>query len=237
MSEVDFRHRRIDNGAGFTAVSAREAGNRAMSITSVKRLCTAAGLCVSGLLLTAGNVLRAESAYVTDQLQLGVHQLPDASDRAFAKLRSGDEVEILETTRFHALVRMSDGRQGWAKKAYLVDEKPAVLRVSEVERERDQALSELESLTQGLGDREARVAEMEARAAERADEAAAERTELERLRSENADLSDRLDAYALAVPGSVFIVAAIASFIIGLLGSWWWFDRRSRARHGGFRIY
>ena len=219
------------------AVPAREAGIHSMSSTNESRgTVRGRNALMIALCIFAGSA-QSEPAYVTDKLQLGVHQLPDASDRAFAKLRSGDKVEVVETTRFHAFVTMPDGRKGWVKKAYLVDDKPAVLVVSEVERERDQARSELESLTKGLGDREARVAEMEARAAEREAEAAAEAEELDQLRVENADLTDRLDAYALAVPGTVFVVAAIASFLIGVLGSWWWFDRRSRARHGGFRVY
>ena len=189
--------------------------------------------------MLAGPLAQAQTeyAYVTDRLQLGVHMQPDTSDRPFAKLKSGDRVEMLEETRFHAFVTMPDGRKGWVKKTYLVTDKPAVLVVAEVEQERDRALADLESLRTGLGDRESQVAAMEAAVAEREQAAQAKADELDRLRIENTDLNERLDAYAFSVPGSVFFVAVAVSLIIGALLTWWWLDRRSRRRHGGFRIY
>ena len=179
----------------------------------------------------------AQAEYVTDRLQLGVHMQPDTSDRAFTRLMSGDRVEIVETNRFHALVTIPDGRKGWVKKTYLVEDKPAILRVTEVERERDKAIAELESMTASLSEREARVSEMEAEVAAREAGAAAELEELERLRIVNVSLSERLEAYAFSVPGALFFVAVFASLLIGALLSWWLFDFRSRQRHGGFRIH
>jgi SH3 domain protein len=193
-----------------------------------------AGL-VCALIATVGSV-QAETAYVTDKLQLGVHMQADTSDRAFAKLKSGDRVEMSEENRFYARVRIPDGRTGWVKKNYLVTDKPAFLRLTEVEQERDKALSKLESLTSSLSDREARVSEIEAQVASREAKAAAEAVELERLRDENADLAASLEAYAFSVPGKLFFAASAACLVIGILLSWWWFDYRSRLRHGGFRL-
>ena len=189
---------------------------------------------VFGLALLCG---AAQAEYVTDRLQLGVHMQPDASDRSFAKLKSGDRVDILETNRYHALVTLPDGRKGWVKKTYLVPDKPAILRVTEVERERDKANAKLDSLAASLSDREARVSEIEAQVSAREAGAAAELEELERLRVENISLSDRLEAYTFSVPGTLFFVAVAVSLVIGCLLSWWWFDYRSRLRHGGFRVH
>ena len=41
----------------------------------------------------------AETAYVTDNLRLGLHQAEDTSDRAFRTLESGQPVEILSRGR------------------------------------------------------------------------------------------------------------------------------------------
>lgn len=179
----------------------------------------------------------AETAYVTDQLQLGVHVQPDTSDRAFAKIKSGERVDISDENQYHVRVKIPDGRTGWVKKNYLVKDKPAVLRVTEVEQERDRALARLESLTSSLSDREARVSEMETQVAAREAVAAADVDELKQLRVENVRLSDRLAAYSFSVPGTIFFVAVAASVLLGFLVSWWWFDRRGRMRHGGFRIH
>jgi len=204
-----------------------------------KSICRAGIVFASAVVVYVSLVsgVQAEIVYVTDRLQLGVHMQADTSDRAFAKLKSGERVEILEENRYHALVTIPDGRKGWVKKNYLVPDKPAILRVTEVEQERDKAMADLESLASSLSDREARVGEIEAQAAARETKVAAEAEELERLRIENDRLTDRLEAYAFSVPGTLFFVAAAASLVIGFLISWWWFDHRSRVRHGGFRIH
>ncbi len=191
---------------------------------------------VCGLWIGFGSA-SAETAYVTDSLQLGVHQLPDTSDRAFTQLKSGERVETSEENRYRIRVTLKDGRTGWVKKNYLVTKKPAILRVAEVEQERDEAIAELKSLASGLKGREARISEIEVQLAAREAGAEAEMDELVQLRVENVDLAERLAVYAFSVPGTLFFVAAAASFVVGFLLSWWWFDHRARLRHGGFRIH
>ncbi len=191
---------------------------------------------VCGLIILSG-VAQAETAYVTDRLQLGVHGQPDASDRAFTNIKSGERVQITEENQYLALVTLADGRKGWVKKTYLVTKKPAIVRVAEVEQERDKAIAKLESLTSSLDDREARVSEIEMQVAAREAEGAADAEELKRLRVETTELSNRLEAYEFSVPGTLFFVASAGCLVIGFLVSWWWFDYRSRLRHGGFSIH
>ncbi len=191
---------------------------------------------VCGLIILS-SVAQAETAYVTDRLQLGVHGQPDASDRAFTNIKSGERVQITEENQYLALVTLADGRKGWVKKTYLVTKKPAIVRLAEVEQERDKAIAKLESLTSSLGDREARVSEIERQVAAREAEGAADAEELKRLRVETTELSNRLEAYEFSVPGTLFFVASAGCLVIGFLVSWWWFDYRSRLRHGGFSIH
>jgi len=197
-------------------------------------ICRVGLVCV---LIVACGAVHAEAAYVTDRLQLGVHPLPDASGKAFAKIKSGERVQVLEENQYHALVTIPDGRKGWVKKTYLVTEKPAIVRVAEVEKDRDRAVAKLESLTSSLGDREARVSEIEAQIAAREARGIADADELKRLRVETSELSDRLAAYEFSVPGTLFFLAIAASLMTGILAAWWWFDHSSRVRHGGFRIH
>ncbi|TDJ47694.1 MAG: TIGR04211 family SH3 domain-containing protein [Gammaproteobacteria bacterium] len=192
---------------------------------------------VAGCLMMTTAPVCAEIAYVTDQLRLGVHQAADASDRAFTNISSGDRVDILEETNYYAFVKLPDGRKGWVKKNYLLADKPAALIVKEMKRERDDALGQLESLQTSLAAREARVNQMEAEVTDRAAAALAEKEELIALREIRTDLVERLEAYGFSVPGGLFFAGLAASLVIGSLLGWWWLDRRSRARHGGFRIY
>lgn len=179
----------------------------------------------------------AETAYVTDQLRLGVHAASDTSDRAFTSISSGDRVEILEENQYYAMVTIPDGRTGWVKKNYLLPDKPAVLMLAELEKARDDALAELDALKTSLADREARVSSIEQQIVEREEATKAEQAELIELREERLRLMSKLDAYSFSVPGGLFFAAAGASLVVGFLIAWWWFDRRSRSRHGGFRIY
>jgi len=191
---------------------------------------------ILGVLMMSG-VAAAAPAYVTDQLRLGVHAAADTSDRPFTNISSGDKVEILEESRYYARVTIPGGRQGWVKKNYLLEEKPAILVVAEVEKQRDKALAELATLKSSLADREARVSAFEEEIAKREATAKAEVDELAALREERNDLMKRLDSYSFSVPGGLFFAGTAASVVAGFLLAWWWFDRRSRARHGGFRVY
>lgn len=188
-------------------------------------------------MLVAATPVAAATAYVTDQLRLGVHAAADTSDRSFTNISSGDRVEILEETMYYALVKVPDGRTGWVKKNYLVEDKPAALRLTELEKARDDALAELDALKASLADREARVSSIEQQIVAGEEQAQAEKEELADLRAERLKLMSRLDAYSFSVPGGLFFVAAGACLVAGFLLAWWWFDRRSRSRHGGFRIY
>ena len=181
--------------------------------------------------------LAAAPAYVTDQLRLGVHNASDTSDRPFTSITSGDRVEILEETQYSVRVTIPDGREGWVKKNYLLEDKPAVLILTEVEKARDDALAELEALKSSLADRESRVSAIEQQIVASEEKTKAEQQELIELREERLELMSRLDSYSFSVPGSLFFISAAASVVAGFLVAWWWFDRRSRSRHGGFKVY
>jgi len=187
--------------------------------------------------LAVASPASAEPSYVTDQLRLGVHAASDTSDRAFTNISSGDRVEILEESQYYAQVKLPDGRTGWVKKNYLLRDKPAVLLLAEREKERDDARAELEALKTSLADREARVSSIEQQIVDREEQAKSEQEELVELRAERLKLMSRLDAYSFSVPGGLFFASAAASIVAGFLLAWWWFDRRSRSRHGGFRVY
>src|SRR5262245_60495077 len=87
------------------------------------------------LLLGVAAAASAETAYVTDSLRLGLYAEPDASGSPAQNLVSGTALEVLERTQGYARVRTPAGSEGWVKAAYLVDEKPAQLRVAELEAE------------------------------------------------------------------------------------------------------
>lgn len=179
----------------------------------------------------------AETAYVTDTLQLGLHRAADTSDRPFRSLDSGQQLEVLSRTTYYAHVELPDGTQGYVKAGFLVNDKPAKLIVEETTAERDRIARELEearrafaapaatidALRQETDDLKASLAASEARTAE--------------LQEDNDRLRRRQEQYKFSMPLQ-WVAGAIGVCLVGgLLLGLWWVDYRSRKRHGGIRVY
>jgi SH3 domain protein len=179
----------------------------------------------------------AETAYVTDLLRLGLHRAEDTSDSAFRTLESGQEMEILSRTRNYAEVRLPDGTQGYVKAAYLVTDKPAKLIVAEAQAEIDALNSELEALRAAFAEPGETIERLEG-------EVGVMRTQLDSATAEAAEKSaelERLDKnnerYRYSLPYRWVLIAVGVCLIGGFLFGLWWFDYRSRRRHGGIRVY
>ena len=75
------------------------------------------------------------TAYVSDDLVLGVYSEQDNRGSRLATLHSGMSVEILGSSGEFSQVRLGDGRTGWVKSAYLMGAEPAAARVKRLEEE------------------------------------------------------------------------------------------------------
>lgn len=179
----------------------------------------------------------AETAYVTDTLQLGLHQAADTSDRPFRSLDSGQELDILSRTMYYAHVQLPDGTQGYVKAGFLVNNKPAKLIVAETAAERDRYARELEEARQEFAAPAATIDALKRQASElqaRLDES---ESQAAKLGEENSGLRRRQSQFKNSMPLQ-WVAGAVGVCIVGgfLLGLWW-VDHRSRKRHGGIRIY
>lgn len=194
-------------------------------------------LSVAVMLLSSAAAVTAETAYVTDMLRLGLHEAQDTSDQPFATLTSGTELEVLERVSNYARVETPDGRVGWVKSAYLVADKPARLRVAELEARIALLETTLADAKQARAAAEREAAEIRSEHAESVRSAAAVKDTLAELKSENETYERRLEAYRGAVP-VVWAAAALGvSLVAGFAAGLWWLDARIRRRHGGFRVY
>jgi hypothetical protein len=141
----------------------------------------AAALTLALLALLSGlpTQLRAATAYVSDELVLGVYAEQNGQGQRLATLHSGATVETLVVNGEYTQVRLSDGTTGWVKSAYLTSQEPATVRVKKLQEELDVS----RATTPGLA-------------------VAAARSELEQLKSELANKQSELDAarQALASP-------------------------------------
>lgn len=192
---------------------------------------------VFGLLALLPMVAVAETAYITDNLRLGLHQAEDTSDRAFRMLDSGQALEILSRNRNYANVRLPDGAQGYVKVAYLVEEKPAKLIVAETIAERDALITELDETKKAFAGPAATIQGLKDEAASLTSKLKVAETQIADLTKENASIQGLKEQYKGSLP-LTWVAAAIGVCLIGgFLGGLWWSDRSNRKRHGGIRIY
>jgi hypothetical protein len=80
---------------------------------------------------------RADPAYVTDELVLGVYAEQNTQGQRLTTLHSGASVETLAVSGESTQVRLPDGRTGWVKTTYLTTHEPAVVRVKQLQDELD----------------------------------------------------------------------------------------------------
>ena len=182
-------------------------------------------------------VVAAETAYVTDTLQLGLHRAADTSDQPFRSLDSGQEMEVLSRTRYYANVQLPDGTQGYVKAGFLVDRKPAKLIVAETQAEVERLTAELEETKRAFAAPAATIDALRQEAADlqvRLDSSEATAAELS---EDNERLRGRQAQYKYTLPLQWVAGAVGACLVGGFLLGLRWTDYRSRKRHGGIRIY
>jgi uncharacterized protein YgiM (DUF1202 family) len=130
-------------------------------------------------LLAAGAA--AGTAYVSDELVLGLYTEQNSQGQRLATLHSGAGVDTLAVNGEFTQVRLSDGTIGWVKSAYLTTREPATVRVKRLEEELDRRRATTPALAE-----------------------AAARSEVEQLKRELATKQTELDAAqnALALPAA-----------------------------------
>jgi len=178
----------------------------------------------------------ADTAYVTDNLKLGLYEAEDTSGRAFRTLDSGQSMEVLIRAGNYANVRLPDGTEGWVKTAYLVNDKPAKLIVAETMAERDALVAELDEAKQAFAEPAATIDRLRQETASLTAQLEAAESEREALQAENASIQGMKDRYKGSMPLSWVGGATLVCLIAGLVGGLWWADYQSRKRHGGIRI-
>lgn len=189
------------------------------------------------LAILVPDVATAETAYVTDNLRLGIHQAPDTSDRAFRSLESGQELEILSRDRNYANVRLPDGVEGYVKATYLVFDKPAKLIVAETEQANAALRKQLEDTKAAFAAPASTIASLEQQLATTKAAADASAAQVSELTAEVDALRGRQSRFKYSMPITWVAGAMFVCLLGGFLGGLWWVDRTSRRRHGGIRIY
>jgi SH3 domain protein len=187
------------------------------------------------LVVTPG--LRAETVFVTDELRLRLQAEPTDTSAVVANLGSGDRLELVDRAGFYSLVKTADGKEGWAKTAYLITEKPARAQLLELQ-------AEFTALQDSVGPDKLELASVQEQLQATGQkleqsqvEASARAARLEQLEQENVDYRQQLGIGEWKMPWRWAALGIGFSLLAGIALGMLWFDSRSRKRHGGFRIY
>ena len=203
----------------------------------------------SGTLLAAlpGTLLAATaaaaSAYVSDELVLGVFAEQNGQGQRLATLHSGASVETLSVAGEYTQVRLNDGQAGWVKSTYLTTREPATSRLRQLEEELDRIRATTPALAEAAARSEAEHLKGELAATQSALEAA-RAAAAPAGRRDTADRSPAALSVAAARPagrGSVDIrIAALALAAALALGFWSGYAalaRRVKHKFGGIKVY
>jgi len=184
---------------------------------------------VTGLLLLLATTAAAETVYVIDELRLSVRANPNSSDPAIARVNTGDPLTVLESDNRYVKVRTADGIEGWVSKAYVSEERPARLKLEQLQQEYGRTQTELGEVREALN------------AGTELNKALEQR--LDELKRENADLQKQLERYTSSLAqfqrkyAWMFQSAGVlALLLLGFNFGVRWQKRREFKRLGGFEL-
>jgi uncharacterized protein YgiM (DUF1202 family) len=180
----------------------------------------------------------AATAYVSDELVLGVYAEENNQGQRLATLHSGTSVETLAQNGDFTQVRLIDGTTGWVKSAFLTAKEPAVVRVKQLEEELDQSRATTPALAEAAARSEVERLKLEL---------AAKQSELDAARASgsapvasSSPKSGPLAAIQAAAAPRWPMIAGIA-VAIGLACGYWLgyatLARRVRQKFGGIKVY
>jgi len=189
--------------------------------------------------------LRAATAYVSDELVLGVYAEQTGQGQRLATLHSGATVETLVVNGEYTQIRLSDGTTGWVKSAYLTSQAPATVRIKQLQEELDvsrattpglavaAARSELEQLKSELANKQA---ELDAARRALASPAPASGGAVEGDAASNASSGGAMGVISAAHPWTLLIAVA-AALACGFWLGYSTLARRVRNKFGGIKVY
>ncbi len=184
-----------------------------------------------------------ETRYVTDRLSLGLFENEKASGKRITTLDSGASLEVLEQIRSFAKVRTVEGDVGWVKSAFLVAEKPAIVKVSELESEYQKQALKLDecraSQTEPPIDTTQKINTLEKALDSKEKQLKNARTRIDRLVQQISKPKEKLDGYEYWLSSYSFLwylVGAIAIFITGVFIGIHIVNNRLRKRLYGFKL-
>lgn len=97
------------------------------------------------LFLLFSSIALAETAYVSDNLRVGVRPEPE-NIAPVGVVTSGMKLEILDRDGAYLKIRSENGQQGWIKDIYVVSKPPAIIQLEKLKVEGKKLQARLKTL-------------------------------------------------------------------------------------------
>lgn len=183
--------------------------------------------------------------YVTDKLILGMKDNPEGKGKNLKLLRSGTRLEVLERQGPFSKVRTPEGLVGWAKTTFMVNDKPAILMVKELETENKELRKEIEKLKKSSDKTQIKekIVELEVDPEHKQrllelemalEEAKKQLEEQEIQLTEKEGTTEYSDKKGISV--KLFLITFLAGLMTGGGFMFYYFQQRMRKRFAGMKV-
>lgn len=188
------------------------------------------------LALAAARVTAA-TAYVTDELVLGVYAEQNNQGQRLTTLHSGARVETLSINGEFTQVRLTDGAEGWVKSAYLATREPVTVRVKQLEEELDRSRATTPALAEAAAHSE--VLQLKQALAATQSELAAANSALAAAPAPATAPVGTMPGISAATSGRLWTVifAAVVALACGFGLGYGTLARRIKRKFGGLKVY
>jgi Bacterial SH3 domain len=190
------------------------------------------------LLALPASIAAAATAYVSDELVLGVYAEENSQGQRLATLHSGSSVETLAQHGDFTQVRLGDGTTGWVKSAFLTTNEPAVVRIKRLEDELDRSRATTPALAEAAARSE--VERLQLALAAKQGELDAARAVGSAPSAATAAAPGPLSALQTAAASRWPVILAASSALALACGFWLGYAalaRRVRHKFGGIKVY
>jgi len=210
-------------------------------------------------------IVLAEVAYVTDEVNIGLHKEPTNESPIIKLVPSGTELNIIERENDLIHVEEPEGVRGWINTQNALNNKPGKTKINELEITNKELHKKIETLekksteliSQGelekklnserlkVGELQVELTNIKSRAGniQTSDKLL---TDIEQLKNANKQLIDQLESAGINRKNSLGSIKPenesssfsifLIIFIFGIASGLFILDYINRRRHGGFRI-
>ena len=210
-------------------------------------------------------IVLAEIAYVTDEVNIGLHKEPTNESPIIKLVPSGTKLNIIERENDLIHVEEPEGVRGWVNTQNVLNNKPGKTKINELEitnkelhkkiqtleKESTKLISQ-EELEQKLNSERLKVGELQVELTNIKSSAGNIQTsdklltDIEQLKNANKQLIDQLESAGINRKNSLGSIKPenesssfsifLIIFIFGIASGIFILDYINRRRHGGFRI-